>query len=119
MLHYEDNTVEYLDLTYKGDFKHKAISEYNVNDLDLLYTPEAFLSDYSRVLNQVLPELNKVVLDSPAMRTVLGVNADTSLDVSIARTLRNSSDSLVLTWSKAVSRWTSPSILKAMSWLTM
>ena len=80
MLHFEDNTVEYLDLTYKGDFKHKAISEYNVNDLDLLYTPEAFLSDYSRVLNQVLPELNKVVLDSPAMRTVLGVNADTSLD---------------------------------------
>ncbi|WP_061601081.1 SIALI-17 repeat-containing surface protein [Streptococcus gordonii] len=80
MLHFEDNTVEYLDLTYMGDFKHKAISEYNVNDLDLLYTPEAFLSDYSRVLNQVLPELNKVVLDSPAMRTVLGVNADTSLD---------------------------------------
>ena len=80
MLHFEDNTVEYLNLTYKGDFKHKAISEYNVNDLDLLYTPEAFLSDYSRVLNQVLPELNKVVLDSPAMRTVLGVNADTSLD---------------------------------------
>ncbi|RSJ63492.1 SIALI-17 repeat-containing surface protein [Streptococcus gordonii] len=80
MLHFEDNTVDYLDLTYKGDFKYKAIAEYNVNGLDLLYTPEAFLSDYSRVLNQVLPELNKVVLDSPAMRTVLGVNADTSLD---------------------------------------
>ena len=80
MLHFEDNTVDYLDLTYKGDFKYKAISEYSVNGLDLLYTPEAFLSDYSRVLNQVLPELNKVVLDSPAMRTVLGVNADTSLD---------------------------------------
>ena len=80
MLHYEDNTVDYLDLTYKGDFKYKAISEYSVNGLDLLYTPEAFLSDYSRVLNQVLPELNKVVLDSPTMRTVLGVNADTSLD---------------------------------------
>jgi len=80
MLHFEDNTVEYLDLTYKGDFKYKSISEYSVNGLDLLYTPEAFLSDYSRVLNQVLPELNQVVLDSPAMRTVLGVNADTSLD---------------------------------------
>ena len=80
MLHFEDNTVEYLNLTYKGDFKYKAIAEYTVNGLDLLYTPEAFLSDYSRVLNQVLPELNKVVLDSPAMRTVLGVNADTSLD---------------------------------------
>ncbi|EGC27545.1 SIALI-17 repeat-containing surface protein [Streptococcus sanguinis] len=80
MLHFEDNTVEYLNLTYKGDFKYKAIAEYSVNGLDLLYTPEAFLSDYSRVLNQVLPELNKVVLDSPAMRTVLGMNADTSLD---------------------------------------
>ena len=80
MLHFEDKTVDYLNLTYKGDFKHQAIAEYTVNDLDLLYTPEAFLSDYSRVLNQVLPELNKVVLDSPAMRTVLGVNADASLD---------------------------------------
>jgi len=80
MLHFEDNTVDYLDLTYKGDFKYKAIAEYSVNGLDLLYTPEAFLSDYSRILNQVLPELNKVVLDSPTMRTVLGVNADTSLD---------------------------------------
>ena len=80
MLHFEDNTVDYLDLTYKGDFKNKAIAEYSVNGLGLLYTPEAFLSDYSRILNQVLPELNKVVLDSPAMRNVLGVNADTSLD---------------------------------------
>ena len=80
MLHFEDKTVDYLNLTYKGDFKHQAIAEYVVNGLDLLYTPEAFLSDYSRILNQVLPELNKVVLDSPAMRTVLGVNADASLD---------------------------------------
>ena len=80
MLHFEDKTVDYLNLTYKGDFKHQAIAEYTVNGLDLLYTPEAFLSDYSRVLNQVLSELNKVVLDSPAMRTVLGVNADASLD---------------------------------------
>ena len=80
MLHFGDNTVDYLNLTYKGEFKNQAIAEYSVNGLDLLYTPEAFLSDYSRVLNQVLPELNKVVLDSPAMRTVLGVNADTSLD---------------------------------------
>ncbi|MFS9029350.1 ZmpA/ZmpB/ZmpC family metallo-endopeptidase [Streptococcus cristatus] len=80
MLHFEDKTVDYLNLTYKGDFKHQAIAEYAVNGLDLLYTPETFLSDYSRILNQVLPELNKVVLDSPAMRTVLGVNADTSLD---------------------------------------
>ncbi len=83
MLHFEDKTVDYLNSTYKGDFKHQVIAEYTVNGLDLLYTPEAFLADYSRVLNKVLPELNKVILDSPAMRTVLGVNADASLSYLI------------------------------------
>ena len=80
MLHYEDNTIQYLEITYKGDFKSKAIAEYTIKDLNLLYTPEAFLSDYSKILTKVLPELNKVVLDSAAVRTVLGINAETSLD---------------------------------------
>ena len=80
MLHYEDNTIQYLEVTYKGDFKNKAIAEYTIKDLNLLYTPEAFLSDYSKILTKVLPELNKVVLDSAAVRTVLGINAETSLD---------------------------------------
>ena len=80
MLHYEDNTIQYLEVTYKGDFKNKAIAEYTIKDLNLLYTPEVFLSDYSKILTKVLPELNKVVLDSAAVRTVLGINAETSLD---------------------------------------
>ena len=80
MLHYEDNTIQYLEITYKGDFKNKVIAEYTIKDLNLLYTPEAFLSDYSKILTKVLPELNKVVLDSAAVRTVLGINAETSLD---------------------------------------
>ena len=80
MLHYEDNTIQYLEVTYKGDFKNKAIAEYTIKDLNLLYTPEAFLSDYSKILTKALPELNKVVLDSAAVRTVLGINAETSLD---------------------------------------
>ena len=80
MLHYEDNTIQYLEVTYKGDFKNKAIAEYTIKDLNLLYTPEAFLSDYSKILTKVLPELNKVVLDSAAVRTVLGIDAETSLD---------------------------------------
>ena len=80
MLHYEDNTIQYLEVTYKGDFKNKAIAEYTIKDLNLLYTPEAFLSDYSKILTKVLPELNKVTLDSAAVRTVLGINAETSLD---------------------------------------
>ena len=80
MLHYEDNTIQYLEVAYKGDFKNKAIAEYTIKDLNLLYTPEAFLSDYSKILTKVLPELNKVVLDSAAVRTVLGINTETSLD---------------------------------------
>ena len=80
MLHYMDNTIDYLELSYKGDFVNRGIAEYSIKGLDLLYTPEAFVSDYTSILNQVLPELNKVVLDSPAMRTALGVAADTSLD---------------------------------------
>ena len=80
MLHYMDNTIDYIEISYKGDFVNRGIAEYSIKGLDLLYTPEAFVSDYTSILNQVLPELNKVVLDSPAMRTVLGVAADTSLD---------------------------------------
>ena len=80
MLHYMDNTIDYLEISYQGDFVNQGIAEYRMKGLDLLYTPEAFVSDYTSILNQVLPELNKVVLDSPAMRTALGVAADTSLD---------------------------------------
>ena len=80
MLHYMDNTIDYLEISYQGDFVNQGIAEYSIKGLDLLYTPEAFVSDYTSILNQVLPELNKVVLDSSAMRTVLGVAADTSLD---------------------------------------
>ena len=80
MLHYMDNTIDYLEISYQGDFVNQGIAEYRMKGLDLLYTPEAFVSDYTSILNQVLPELNKVILDSPAMRTVLGVAADTSLD---------------------------------------
>ena len=80
MLHYMDNTIDYLEISYQGDFINQGIAEYSIKGLDLLYTPEAFVSDYTSILNQVLPELNKVVLDSPAMRTALGVAADTSLD---------------------------------------
>ena len=80
MLHYMDNTIDYLEISYQGDFVNRGIAEYSIKGLDLLYTPEAFVSDYTSILNQVLPELNKVVLDSPAMRTALGVASDTSLD---------------------------------------
>ena len=64
MLHYADKTIAYLDLTYKGDFANGQIAEYSIADKNLLYTPEAFLSDYQSIKASVLEELKAVTYDS-------------------------------------------------------
>lgn len=80
MLHFADNTISYLDVTYKEDFKNTQIAEYSVAGKPFIFTPEAFLSDYAKVTNQVLADLQGVEYDSEAMRKVLGIEADASLD---------------------------------------
>ena len=80
MLHFADNTISYLDVTYKEDFKNTQIAEYSVAGKPFIFTPEAFLSDYTKVNNQVLADLQGVEYDSAAMRKVLGIEADASLD---------------------------------------
>ena len=80
MLHFADNTISYLDVTYKDDFKNTQIAEYSVAGKPFIFTPEAFLSDYTKVTNQVLADLQGVEYDSAAMRKVLGIEADASLD---------------------------------------
>ena len=80
MLHFADNTISYLDVTYKDDFKNTQIAEYSVAGKNFIFTPEAFLSDYTKVTNQVLADLQGVEYDSAAMKKVLGIEADTSLD---------------------------------------
>ena len=80
MLHFADNTISYLDVTYKEDFKNTQIAEYSVAGKNFIFTPEAFLSDYTKVTNQVLADLQGVEYDSAAMRKVLGIEADASLD---------------------------------------
>ena len=80
MLHFADNTISYLDVTYKEDFKNTQIAEYSVAGKPFIFTPEAFLSDYTKVTNQVLADLQGVEYDSDAMRKVLGIEADASLD---------------------------------------
>ena len=80
MLHFADNTISYLDVTYKDDFKNTQIEEYSVAGKPFIFTPEAFLSDYTKVTNQVLADLQGVEYDSAAMRKVLGIEADASLD---------------------------------------
>ncbi|QBZ12686.1 immunoglobulin A1 protease [Streptococcus mitis] len=80
MLHFADNTISYLDVAYKDDFKNTQIAEYSVAGKPFIFTPEAFLSDYTKVTNQVLADLQGVEYDSAAMRKVLGIEADASLD---------------------------------------
>lgn len=80
MLHFADNTISYLDVTYKEDFKNTQIAEYSVAGKNFIFTPEAFLSDYTKVTNQVLADLQGVEYDSAAMRRVLGIEADAPLD---------------------------------------
>lgn len=80
MLHFADNTISYLDITYKEDFKNTQIAEYSVAGKNFIFTPEAFLSDYTKVTDQVLADLQGVEYDSAAMRRVLGIEADASLD---------------------------------------
>ena len=80
MLHFADNTISYLDVTYKDDFKKTQIAEYSVAGKNFIFTPEAFLSDYTKVTDRVLADLQGVEYDSAAMRRVLGIEADASLD---------------------------------------
>lgn len=80
MLHFADNTISYLAVTYKEDFKNTQIAEYSIAGKNFIFTPEAFLSDYTKVTDQVLADLQGVEYDSAAMRRVLGIEADASLD---------------------------------------
>ena len=80
MLHYKDNTVVYLDVTFKGSFENNQVLEYNVAGKEYIFTPEAFVSDYTKIINNVLPDLQAVTYNSEAMKQVLGVTDDAAID---------------------------------------
>ena len=80
MLHYKDNTVEYLDVTFKENFTNSQVVEYNVADKGYIFTPEAFVSDYTAITNNVLSELQNVTFSSEATKKVLGAVDNAELD---------------------------------------
>ena len=80
MLHYKDNTVEYLDVTFKENFTNSQVVEYNVADKGYIFTPEAFVSDYTAITNNVLSELQNVTFSSEATKKVLGAIDAAALD---------------------------------------
>ena len=80
MLHYKDNTVAYLDVTFKGSFENNQVLEYNVAGKEYIFTPEAFVSDYTKIINNVLPDLQGVTYNSESMKKVLGVTDNAAID---------------------------------------
>ena len=80
MLHFKDNTVDYLDVTFKENFKNNQVVEYNVAGKEYIYTPEAFISDYTTITNNVLNELQSVTLTSDETKKVLGITDNAALD---------------------------------------
>ena len=80
MLHYKDNTVEYLDVTFKENFTNGQVVEYNVADKGYIFTPETFVSDYTAITNNVLSELQNVTFNSEATKKVLGAVDNAALD---------------------------------------
>ena len=80
MLHYKDNTVEYLDVTFKENFANSQVVEYSVSEKGYIFTPEAFVSDYTAITNNVLSELQNVTFSSEATKKVLGAADDAALD---------------------------------------
>ncbi|HET0218738.1 TPA: G5 domain-containing protein [Streptococcus pneumoniae] len=77
LLHYKDHSSEKLELKYKDDFANLA--EYSIGDSGLLYTPNQFLYDHTSIINQVLPELNRVNYQSDAVRNTLGISPEVKL----------------------------------------
>ena len=80
MLHFKDNTVDYLDVTFKENFKNNQVVEYNVAGKEYIYTPEAFISDYTAIANNVLNELQSVTLTSDETKKVLGITDNAASD---------------------------------------
>ena len=80
MLHFKDNTVDYLDVTFKENFKNNQVVEYNVTGKEYIYTPEAFISDYTAIANNVLNELQSVTLTSDETKKVLGITDNAASD---------------------------------------
>lgn len=76
MLHYSDNTVDYLDVSFKETFANNHVVEYNLADTGLIYTPEELVSDYASLIAKLNPLLSSVNFDSAEIRTALNLPVD-------------------------------------------
>ena len=77
LLHYKDGTSEKVSLTYHSDFANLA--EYTIGTTGLVYTPNAFLKDYTSIINRVKNDLNTVQYDPTTLKNLLGISDNVKL----------------------------------------
>lgn len=77
LLHYKDGTSEKVDLTYNSDFANLA--EYTIGTTGLVYTPNAFLKDYTSIINRVKNDLTAVQYNPTALKNLLGISDNVKL----------------------------------------
>ena len=77
LLHYKDGTSEKVSLTYHSDFANLA--EYTIGSTGLVYTPNAFLKDYTSIINRVKNDLTAVQYDPTTLKNLLGISDNVKL----------------------------------------
>ncbi|TMR50717.1 YSIRK-type signal peptide-containing protein [Streptococcus pseudopneumoniae] len=77
LLHYNDGTSEKVNVTYHSDFANLA--EYNIGSTGLVYTPNAFLKDYTSIIDRVKNDLNTVQYNPTALKNLLGISDNIKL----------------------------------------
>ncbi|NIB93545.1 ZmpA/ZmpB/ZmpC family metallo-endopeptidase [Streptococcus pseudopneumoniae] len=77
LLHYNDGTSEKVNITYHNDFANLA--EYTIGSTGLVYTPNAFLKDYTSIIDRVKNDLNTVQYNPTALKNLLGISDNIKL----------------------------------------
>ena len=60
LIHFANETVAYVPITYRGEFRQSGIAEYVLTGTDIVYTPDQFLNQTEAIVQAVLPELQTV-----------------------------------------------------------
>ena len=77
LLHYKDGTSEKVNVTYHSDFANLA--EYTIGSTGLVYTPNAFLKNYTSIIDRVKNDLNTVQYNPTALKNLLGISDNVKL----------------------------------------
>ena len=102
LLHYKDGTSEKVDLTYHSDFANLA--EYNIGRTGLVYTPNAFLKNYTSIIDRVKNDLTAVQYNPTALKNLLGISDNVKLtELYLDEQFTNTKEHLTETLKKLLS----------------